>query len=136
MQGGLGAGSIDGGSNIDADPQFDDADLRLSLGSPCIDYGSNDFVTVLEDLDGNQRIVNCTVDMGAFEHQAPCTDPGMDADGDGVCNLCDVCPGYDDAEPCPIPTVSAWGMLVMALLVLTAGTLVYARCLPQHQDGK
>ena len=30
-------------------------------------------------------------------------------------------------QAAPIPTVSQWGLSVMALLVLTAGTLVYAR---------
>ncbi len=32
----------------------------------------------------------------------------------------------------PVPTVSEWGLVVMALLVLTAGTLVYARRRPIH----
>jgi len=31
------------------------------------------------------------------------------------------------SEQAPIPTVSEWGVVTMALLVLTAGTLVYAR---------
>ena len=30
-------------------------------------------------------------------------------------------------EPWPIPSVSEWGLVAMTLLVLTAGTLVYAR---------
>ena len=32
--------------------------------------------------------------------------------------------------PAGIPTVSEWGLIVMSLLVLTAGTLVYARRRP------
>ena len=48
-------------------------------------------------------------------------------DGDGVCDDCDICPGYDDAEPCPIPTVSQWGVIVMFLLTLTAGCVVIRR---------
>ena len=32
-----------------------------------------------------------------------------------------------DLPPAPIPTVSQWGLVVMSLLVLTAGTLVYNR---------
>ncbi|MCH7871828.1 MAG: IPTL-CTERM sorting domain-containing protein, partial [Planctomycetes bacterium] len=50
-----------------------------------------------------------------------------DGDGDGVGDECDTCPGYDDAQPCPIPTVSQWGLAVMTLLVLTAGGLVITR---------
>jgi hypothetical protein len=59
---------------IDADPMFRDAlngDYRLLSGSPCIDVGNNAAVPadVTTDLDGKPRIVNDTVDMGAFEAQ-------------------------------------------------------------------
>lgn len=81
---------IEGGyadeGNIDADPLFvnpvsaDQApttagDYRLRVGSPAIDAGTNDAVTVDTDLDGNPRIVdgtddgNAIVDMGAYECQ-------------------------------------------------------------------
>ena len=36
------------------------------------------------------------------------------------------------APPSTIPTVSEWGLIVLSLLVLTAGTLVYARRRPIH----
>jgi len=32
----------------------------------------------------------------------------------------------------PIPTVSEWGLIAMALFILTAGTLVYGKCKPAH----
>jgi parallel beta-helix repeat protein len=74
---------INGGYNMDADPFFVDADgpddivgteddnLRLSPDSPCIDAGDNDAVPadVTTDLDGNPRIVNDVVDMGAYEYE-------------------------------------------------------------------
>jgi hypothetical protein len=67
--------------NIDADPLFVDADglddipgtgdddLHLLPGSPCINAGDNSAITqsVTTDLDGNPRIINRTVDMGAYE---------------------------------------------------------------------
>ena len=73
-----------GEGNIDADPLFvdpisadeaptTDGDYRLSEGSPAIDAGTNDAVTVDTDLDGNPRIVdgtgdgNAIVDIGAYE---------------------------------------------------------------------
>ncbi|MBA7641265.1 hypothetical protein ES703_48941 [subsurface metagenome] len=67
VQGGwLGAG------NIDADPCFVDSaigDYHLLPDSPCIDAGDNSAVppSVVTDLDGNPRIINGTVDMGAYE---------------------------------------------------------------------
>lgn len=42
--------------------------LRLQAASPAIDAGNNDYVVgVSTDLDGNPRIFNETVDLGAYE---------------------------------------------------------------------
>jgi len=64
-----------GVGNITNTPLFVDtnnwADLRLRPDSPCVDAGNNDYVTNLTDLDGNPRILNRTVDMGAYEYQPP-----------------------------------------------------------------
>ena len=54
---------------------------------------------------------------------------GVDSDGDGILDCVDQCPGVDDAVFFPgcqgaIPTVSEWGMVVLALLLL-AGAKVY-----------
>jgi len=71
-----------GDGNINADPNFVDADgpddiigteddnLRLLYGSPCINAGDNNAVPpeITTDIDGNPRIVNGTVDMGAYEY--------------------------------------------------------------------
>jgi hypothetical protein len=48
--------------------------FRLRAGSPCIDRGDNAVVAAgAVDLDGNPRIVNGWVDMGAYESTAPRT---------------------------------------------------------------
>lgn len=77
---GMNATTLDGGNNIDADPLFvaepaimlgAEGDLRLQACSPAINVGDNASlpVGILEDLEGNSRIFNSVVDMGAYEYQ-------------------------------------------------------------------
>ncbi|WP_298767438.1 choice-of-anchor Q domain-containing protein [uncultured Polaribacter sp.] len=58
-------------SNIStSDPLFEDSVNRnyiLKFNSPAIDTGDNSFVTVTKDLFGTDRVLNTTVDIGAFE---------------------------------------------------------------------
>ena len=59
-----------GGSNIGTDPRFADAengDFRLLLDSPCIDAGDTASAQGATDLDGNPRVLDAAVDMGAHE---------------------------------------------------------------------
>jgi predicted outer membrane repeat protein len=69
---------VDGGGNIDTDPKFitpvdpikaptSNGNLRLQRGSPAVNAGNNEYVTVTTDLDGSKRIVDGMVDMGAYE---------------------------------------------------------------------
>jgi hypothetical protein len=71
VQGGLTAGCVDGGGNIDANPLFVNAgvgNLRLNSGSPAIDAGDNCVPELpSRDRDGRPRIAGGTVDMGAYE---------------------------------------------------------------------
>ena len=74
-------GNFGGTGNIGDDPLFVEADgadnipgtaddnLRLLLGSPCIDAADNSAIppSVFTDLDGDPRITDGTVDMGAYE---------------------------------------------------------------------
>lgn len=72
--------------------------------------------TILLDSDGD-----CVLDA---QDACPGFDDGLDADADSIPDGCDVCPGFDDAEPCPIPTVSEWGLVSITLLLLTTGTIL------------
>lgn len=57
-----------------SDPEFVNSsvgDFRLQSNSPCINSGNNAYVSGTKDLDGNPRIVGGTVDIGAYEYQAP-----------------------------------------------------------------
>jgi hypothetical protein len=61
-----------GAGNIVQDPQFvAPTDFHLAANSPCIAAGVvQDWMGNAQDLDGNPRTVNGTVDMGAYESQA------------------------------------------------------------------
>ena len=64
--------TIIGVSNVSSAPVFADAahgNYRLYPGSPGIDVGNNSVAVGTNDLDGNLRIVNGTVDLGAYEFQ-------------------------------------------------------------------
>ena len=61
-----------GMGNITNNPLFVDAtagNYRLNSNSPCIDRGANFYAQGATDLDGNPRIMNGGVDMGAYECQ-------------------------------------------------------------------
>ena len=66
-----------GSDDISADPLFvnpEGGDYRLQSGSPCIDAGDNSAPNLPDtDKDGNARIINGTVDMGAYEAAAAIT---------------------------------------------------------------
>lgn len=65
------------GGNIMNDPLFVNAtnqDFHLLEGSPCIDVGLNSAPGIpLTDFEGDSRIINGTVDMGADEYNGPST---------------------------------------------------------------
>lgn len=74
------SGAMGGSNNFGSDPLFVDADgadntagtadddLRLKAASPCINAGDNGSAPCGTDLDGGDRIVDGTVEMGAYEH--------------------------------------------------------------------
>jgi hypothetical protein len=79
-----GLATFAGSDNIGNNPCFVDVDLRLSPGSPCINAGNNAALPpdtpdldgdgdttepIPLDLDGNLRIFNDIVDMGAYESE-------------------------------------------------------------------
>ena|GEM_PF-717218 len=69
-------GGWPGGSNIDKDPNFVDAEnavYRLQPYSPCVDAGDNSALppSVTTDLAGNMRVAGTSVDMGPYEYEGP-----------------------------------------------------------------
>lgn len=78
-------GGWTGNGNVDADPRLRDPlgadgtpgtlddDLRPSLGSPAIDTGSSTATVLVTttDLDGQPRVANGRIDMGAYEFHGP-----------------------------------------------------------------
>jgi len=93
-------GGASGVGNISLDPRFSvsgyqnsclwvDGDYHLEPDSPAINAGDPNFVagTNEYDLDGNPRIINGRVDMGAYEYAFVGCD--LDFDGDGIANCLD-----------------------------------------------
>ncbi len=84
-------GGWPGEGNTDADPLFVDPaseDCHLLAGSPCINTGNNYAPDLPDaDIEGNPRIRQCRLDMGAYESPHPgtfedCNDSGEDDDCD------------------------------------------------------
>lgn len=100
---------------IGADPQLD-GNNQLQDGSPCLNIGNNSYATAAVDLGGSARIVNGTVDLGAFELPTLATRtfrswlqgyslPGdgsadyLDSDADGMNNWQEYIAGTDPTDP-------------------------------------
>ena len=66
---------VDGGG-LDNIPGTEDDNLHLLEDSHCINAGDNSAIpqSIVADLDGNPRIINGTVDMGAYESNVNITD--------------------------------------------------------------
>ena len=81
---------------ITNNPQFVSAtDLRLLPGSPCLDAGTNSLGVGSTDLDGRDRIIHGTVDMGAYEYAGFV----MDTDGDSYTDWEEYIVGTAFADP-------------------------------------
>lgn len=110
-----------GEGNVTNAPNFvsDLSDYRLVPGSPCIDRGNNSLVQTEIDLDGNARLFNGIVDMGAYEFP-DIGDPfrrwlrdfglpidgsvdNIDSDADGLDNAMEYRAGTNPTNPASVP---------------------------------
>ena len=66
---------------------------------------------------------SCGNDCGPCE---PICGDGACSESEDECN-CPIDCGTECDDLPPIPTVSEWGLIIMTLLALTAGTIVFAR---------
>lgn len=59
---------------ITSNPMFvSSSDFQLTNASPAKDAGDNSYISLTTDLNNNPRIVNTTVDMGAYENADLCS---------------------------------------------------------------
>ncbi len=63
------AGGVNNFTNAPVFMNLAALDFHLNAASPCINAGNNSYVTSKTDLDGNPRVVNGLVDLGAYEFQ-------------------------------------------------------------------
>lgn len=109
-----------GAGNITNAPLFaiDTSDFHLVAGSPCIDRGNNSLVQTATDLDGNVRIFNAIVDMGAYEYPdigdlfrrwlrdfglpTDGSADNIDSDGDGLNNTQEYQSGTNPTNPASV----------------------------------
>ena len=84
------------------------------------EFGASETCEVGDECDGGGECGDGNVDPGE-----DCDPPGSECP-DGTCQPDCTCPGDE------IPTVSEWGMLVMAVLVLSAGAVIVRRRLATH----
>lgn len=117
-----------------------DKDCSIATDSECLNTGGTffGFNTPCDapDADGDglrNECDGCPVDPNKTKPEiCGCgVDDNLDSDNDGVPDCIDQCPGADDAAfgNCAeaIPTVSVWGLVVLTLLLLTAGKVFFSR---------
>ncbi|MCC7300117.1 MAG: hypothetical protein IT583_03460 [Verrucomicrobia bacterium] len=94
------------GGCITNDPhivQSADGQWRIGYGSPCINVGNNGYATTAIDLDGNVRVVDGIVDMGANEYNAAF----YDSDCDQVVDLNELIAGTDPMDKADVLRITA-----------------------------
>lgn len=106
-------------------------------GNGVIDACEESFDGFTADSDGDgvpDLADGCPNDPNKVEPGAcGCGEPESgDDDGDGVPDCIDICPGLDDGTFAPgcagaIPAISAWGLMILALLLLTASKIAFRR---------
>lgn len=86
-----------GAAMLDTNPLFEDSDsgdFHLQTVSPCMNAGDNDAAGILPfDFEGDDRIVDGTVDMGADEVAS------VDSDNDGLTDAEEAILGTDPNDP-------------------------------------
>jgi predicted outer membrane repeat protein len=135
----------------------EDDDLHILPASPAKNAGSNAALPpgVIADLDGNVRISDMVVDMGVFEVAGACPNgtcsliedrctcpadcgaplasevtcnDGDDEDCDDLTDCQDSdCAAAPNCQPPPVPAASTWSLIILAVLVATAGTILTRR---------
>lgn len=101
--------------DCDGNTRWDRCDLEECAGNPsCLDCNGNGVQDGCNIASGSSRDCNSNALPDDCEIAS---DPSLDADGDGI---------LDGCIP-PIPTVSAWGVVVMTLLLLSSATIVFRK---------
>ncbi len=122
-------------SDLDGDGVLDCVDACPTNADFAADQGPCQCSSADADGDGTLDCIDGCVDDPNKIEPGICgcgVDDNADSDGDGVPDCIDQCNGVDDAVFAPecvgaIPTVSEWGLVILALLLLAAGKVYFGR---------
>ena len=125
------------GAGFNGAPDLPDRDLdglcRIAGNPPIVDMGAYEF-----RFAGGECCLDEECGEGLFCCKNRC-EPDVDSDADTVADCLDRCPGEDDtidaddnglpdcAQFFAIPTVSAWGLLILAMVVMVIAKIGFGR---------
>jgi len=125
-------------SNVNnVDPLFTGTDnFHLSASSPCINKGSNAAPDLPEtDKEGNPRIVDGTVDMGAYEYNslAPTADAGQDQTVDTTDTV--TLDGFGSSDPEGETLTYSWAQVAGTTVLLSYGSAIQPTFIAPERAG-
>jgi len=111
---------------------YPDGDTTCTTPSPHGDINGDGSVDILDhDIIAFEHFLS-EQKAGCWRTVCDCLNPELDSDNDNVPDCVDLCTDVDDTIFAPqcadaVPTISEWGVLVLAMLLLITGKIYFGR---------